>query len=123
MSREEVNKILRGVVWDYNIEPYELYQIALEQSSEKGFLSKENILLRFIQRLSWYEIQSLFTIDYLKNNLTPSLLNRIRNKQIKHRYELILKVLRGETLSLTGWDFENRKRIKSAVLSNRRYST
>ena len=40
MSREEINKILRGVVWDYNIEPYELYQIALEQSSEKGFLSK-----------------------------------------------------------------------------------
>ena len=122
MSREEVNKILRSVVWDYNIEPYELYMIALEQCSEKGFLSKENILLRFIQRLSWYEIQSLFTLDYLKNNLTPLILKRIRNKQIKHRYELILKVLRGEALSFTGWDSENRERIKSAILSNRRYS-
>lgn len=122
MSREEVNKILRGVFWDYNVEPYELYQIALEQSSETGFFSKETILLRFIQRLSWYEIQSIFTTDYLKNNLTPSLLKRIRNKQIKHRYELIRKVLRAETLSFTGWDFENRKRIKSTVLSNRRYS-
>lgn len=122
MNTEEVNKILKGVIWDYNIDPYELYLIAVEQKPANGFFTKENILLRFIQRLSWYEIQSLFTYDYLKSNLTPLILKRIRNKQIKNKYELILSVLRGETISFTGWNFENRERIKSTVLFNRRYS-
>jgi hypothetical protein len=121
MNKKEINKILKGVIWDYDIDPYDLYLITLEQKPPVGFFTKENILRRFLERLTWYEIQTLYTKEYLKKNITTLLVNRMRNKHIKQKYELIRKVLREEPISFSGWDSENRKRIKSTLLSNRWY--
>jgi len=121
MNREEVNQILKGVVWDYDIDPYELYLVTIDQKPSFGFFTKENILLRFLERLTWYELQSLYDKEYFKKNITAALLNRLKNKQIRQKYEFILKILRGEAVSFSGWDTENRKRIKSTLLSNRWY--
>ncbi len=123
LDRKTINRIFKGVIWDYNIDPYDLYLIALSKKNNIGFFNSERSLLRLLERLSWYEVLQVFKTDFLKENLTPHLISKIRNVQLRERYELIRKILHEETLSLTGWDIKNRERIKSSLLSNRWYST
>ncbi|MEJ2196641.1 MAG: hypothetical protein P8X73_17545 [Ignavibacteriaceae bacterium] len=122
-DRELVRKILKSVIWDYNIDPYEYFLIASGKIEKPGLINKERALIRLIERLSWYELLSLFDTNFIKENLTAELISKLRSDQLKRKYELIRKVLYGETISLTGWDIENRKRIKSSLLSNRWYNT
>jgi hypothetical protein len=45
MDREaDIRTILRGVVWDYAIDPYDLYLVALGEKDPIGFLNKERAL-------------------------------------------------------------------------------
>lgn len=119
LTKENIGKKIESVFWDYNIDPDELYQIVMEKKRGKGFLSKKYILKRILERLSWYEIIEIFGLDFLKKNLTAKIIFEIRNTTLKNRYEFIRIILQGETLSFTGWSVENRKRLKSSVLSNR----
>src|SRR3989339_733736 len=121
MNREEVNQILKGVVWDYDIDPYELYLVTIDQKPSFGFFTKENILLRFLERLTWYELQSLYDKEYFKKDITAALLNRLKNKQIRQKYEFILKILRGEAVSFSGWDTEKDTASPRKILSINSY--
>ena len=122
-DRDLVNKIVKSVIWDYNIDPYEYFLIALGKNKKAGLIDKERALIRLFERLSWYELLSLFDTDFIKNNLTTELISKLRFPQLKRKYELIRKVLHGETISPAGWGTENRERIKSSLLSNRWYNT
>lgn len=119
LSKENIEKKIKSVFWDYNVDPGELYQIVLEKKHGEGFLNKEYVFKRILERLSWYEIIEIFGLDFLKRNLTAKIIFEIRNTTLKSRYEFIRKILQGETLSFTGWSIENRKRLKSSVLSHR----
>jgi hypothetical protein len=121
MKLEKNIKTLRNIFWDYNVEPDEIYLILKKEKEEDKFFSREKILLRILERMGWYEVLELLGKDYLKKNLTVSLLRKIRNPNIKIRYEILRKFLQGEALSFTGWSDENSKRLKTSLLSERWY--
>lgn len=121
--KEEIRKQIESVFWDYNVDPDEIYLTVIGEKDTEGFFTKEKILLRLIERLSWYELNDLLGKDYLAKNLTKSITGKIRNPQIRHRYEIIRKILSGEAVSTSGWSDKNRKRLKASVLSDRRYSS
>lgn len=121
LSNEEIFRKIKAAFWDYDIDPYEIYLVVLGKKEGDNFFSKGKILIRLIERLSWYEIVDLFGKEFLANNLSPLIISKIRNPEIRNRYEFIRRVLQGETLSYTGWSVQNRQRLKSSVLSKRRY--
>lgn len=123
LSREEINKKIKSAFWDYNIDPDDIYLIALDKKIAGGIFSKEKILVRLIERLSWYELIDLFGKDYFKVNLNKQLINKIRNPGIRQRYEYIRQLLQGEVVSSAGWSDQNRKRLKASILSDRWYSS
>jgi len=123
ISNDEINKKIKSAFWDYDIDPEETYLIALGKKKGDNFFSKEKILIRLIERLSWYEIVDLFGKEFLTKNLSPSIISKIKNPDIRNRYEFIRRVLQGETLSYSGWSIQNRQRLKSSVLSDRRYGS
>jgi hypothetical protein len=122
ISKEEINKKIKSAFWDYNIDPENIYMIALGKKEGTIFFTREKILIRLLERLSWYEIIDLFGKEFLKRNLSSSVVSKIRNQEIRNRYEFIRKILQGETISYSGWSAQNRKRLESSVLSDRRYS-
>jgi len=123
LSKEEINKKMKAAFWDYAVDPYNIFLIALGKKMGNRFFSKEKILVRLIERLSWYEIIDLFGKEFLAKNLNPSIISKIRNPEIRNKYEFIRRVLQEETLSYSGWSVQNRQRLKSSVLSNRRYGS
>lgn len=114
-----VNKKIKSAFWDYNVDPEEIYEIILGKRAPAGFLKKEYLLRRILERLSWYEIVDIFGIEFLKNNITPEITSGIRNNNLKTRYELFWKLLHGEAVPLAGWSHENRKRLAASLLSDR----
>ena len=122
ISRDEINKKIKAAFWDYNIDPNKLYLILIGKDSGKEF-SKEKILLRLLERLSWYELLDILGKEYLANNLNRLWINKIRNPVIREKYESIRKILQGEAISNSGWSDQNRKRLKASLLSDRRYGS
>ncbi|MGO9481855.1 MAG: hypothetical protein ACLP05_08760 [Candidatus Kryptoniota bacterium] len=120
-SESDIREILQGLVWDYKIDPYDLYLIALGKKESIGFLNKERTLIRLLEGLSWYKLLSLFGADFLRENLTADLIQKIWYKGLRERYETIRRILQGEAVSTSGWSAENRKRLAASVLSDRRY--
>ncbi len=111
MTKEEINKAIKAAFWDYNIDPNKFYSIAIGKSPASGIFTKNKILLRLLERLSWYELIDLFGIDFLKENLKPELISLIRVPELRERYESVRKFLHGEALSGSGWSDQNRKRL------------
>ena len=121
-NESEIRKIMQHVVWDYEIDPYELYLIVLHNKKSDTHFTRKKIFIRMLERLTWYDLINVLGIDYIKKNLSEEIIKNIRFKNLKDRYEFIRKILQGETVSFTGWSDENRKRIKHSLLSNRWYS-
>jgi hypothetical protein len=122
MNESEIRKLLKGVVWDYNIDPYDLYLIALGKKEPIGLFNEERSLIRFVERLRWHELLELLGAEFLRENLTRDLIAKLYPPGIRKRYELIYSILHGETVSPSGWSAENRERLKASVLSDRRYN-
>ena len=123
LSEKEIKQKIKSAFWDYNIDPANIYLTVLGRKKGTGFFTKEKILVRLLERLSWYEIIDLFGKDYLTKNLTSSITGKIRNREIRRKYEFVRRILQNEAVSLTGWSLQNRKRLKSSILSDGRYST
>ncbi len=121
LDENEISKIMQLIVWDYDINPLDLYDIVTEKKNKIGIFDKQRILIRMIERLSWYDLVNLLGIEFLKINLASSILNKLRFSSTKDKYEIIRKVLQGETVSFTGWSPEYRKKIKHTLISHRRY--
>lgn len=117
----EKYKIIKSAFWDYNIDPELFLKILNNKIKEDSYFSKEKIFIRLLETLSWYDLVSLLGIEYLRNHLNDNILLKLRNPELRIRYDNARKILHGETLSASGWSSENRERLKSSVLSNRWY--
>ena len=92
--------LLRGIVWDYNINPIDLYFISMGEKSPIGGFDKGKAFLRIVERLSWYDLLQLYDIQFIKENLTKELIKKIRNETLRNRYEILYQLLRGKLYPL-----------------------
>ena len=77
VDENKIREILRGNVWDYNIDPYDLYLVVLGKKDPIGFFNKERSLIRFVERLRWYDLLDLFGAEFMKENLTKELVAKL----------------------------------------------
>ncbi len=122
MSKEEQLQLLRTTFWDYNPPETDLLEVVTGFSKE-GLIPRENIFVRMLERLGWHEILEIIDVQTVKELLTPSVISRIRQPELRERYEFIRSVLSGSPLSFTGWGDEYYQRIKHTLFSDRWYRT
>jgi len=123
MTYEEKYKALTNIFWDYNINLLPFNKVIEGDSGSIDDYEWKLILNRMLERLSWYELLEILGVDLIKKSLTRETIGKLRNKELKERYERIRRILFKEPLPLSGWDPEYRKRIKATLLSNRWYRT
>ena len=99
---------MTGIIWDYKTDPDELFEVLTGQRLKAGPFTFERLLVRMLERLSWYELIDLLSLEYLRQNLTREIIAKIRFKTLKGRYERVSQFLSGHTVSLSGWDREYR---------------
>ncbi|MCB1175064.1 MAG: hypothetical protein KDK39_15935 [Leptospiraceae bacterium] len=84
------------------------------------WLNREFILARMLAHLDWYTLIQIIPIEHWPSLLTPPVLGRLR-APLRIKYERLQRFLRGETVSPSGWDPENRKRIQQSFFSHWRH--
>jgi hypothetical protein len=119
MSVEEKYKVLKSIFWDYKTDLLPFDKIIDRDLNLIDDYEFKLILNRMLERLNWYELMDILGIELIKNLLTPGTIKKLRNKELKERYERIRRILHKEPLPISGWDPEYRKRIKTTLLSNR----
>ena len=120
-SKKDIREIMKLIIWDYNIDPYKLYEVVIGKRDRIGQFNAQKVLVRMLERLTWYDLLELLGIDFIKKSLSKEIINKIRFKDLKNKYEFTRKVLQGEPVSFSGWSIEARKRVKHTLLSNRWY--
>ena len=123
LDKTAITSALAGIIWDYKVDPDELFEVITGQRSKAGPFSFDRLFVRMLERLSWYELIELLGLEYLKQNLTRDIIEKIRFKTLRGRYERVSRFLSGHPVSLSGWDPEYREEIKHTLLSNRWYRT
>ena len=123
MEQQQIHNLLRPFLWDYDIDPYEFYEVAAGMRQRVGTFTQDTALIRLFERLGWYDLIDLFGLDGLKILLTKERIVRLRIPELRERYELARKVLHGEPVSFSGWSPEARERIRRTFLSDRWYRT
>ena len=123
MNKSEIQKLLKPILWDYHLDPYELFELVTGAKKQAGTFTPETALIRMLERLPWYDLVNLFGIDGLTRLITPEIISRLRLKELKEKYEFVRKVLQGETVSFSGWSPEYREKIRHTLLSDRWYRT
>lgn len=118
-----LRELLPIILWDYIYDVDELCEVVEGKRERSGHFTREYLLLRMIQRLRWYDILRAVGINFVKETLSPFVLERIRDRTTRQQYERLGKLLQGETVSFTGWDPEYRKALESTLLSHRWYRT
>ena len=121
MNKAAIQTALRGIIWDYDVDPDELFEVITGKREKSGPFDAERIFVRMLERLSWYELIELLGLEFIKNHLSKDVIRKIRFKALRGRYETIRKILSGDPLSFSGWDHEYREKIKYTLLSNRWY--
>ncbi len=115
--------IINRLLWDYEINPNDVLGVLRGGKKKCAHWDFEHILLRMLERLNWYDILYILGKEKIKNNLTPSIISKIHNKDQKKRYEYIRRVLHKEPVSYTEWGPEFSKRIRNTLFSDRWYGT
>ena len=121
MNKAAIQTAFRGIIWDYDVDPDELFEVITGKREKSGPFDAERIFVRMLERLSWYELIELLGLEFIKNHLSKDVIRKIRFKALRGRYETIRKILSGDPLSFSGWDHEYREKIKYTLLSNRWY--
>jgi hypothetical protein len=123
MSIEEKYNTLKKIFWDYNIDLLPLNKIVDMQFDVIDKYEFDLIINRMLERLGWFELLDILGVDLVKKILISGSINRLRSNELKDRYERIRRILYKEPLSISGWDTEYIKKIKTTLLSNRWYAT
>jgi hypothetical protein len=117
----KVFPVLKSIIWDYDVDPDELYGVVTGQRQKAGPFTFDRLFVRMLERLSWYELVDLLGMEYIKEHLTEDIIGKIRFKTLRGRYETVRKLLSGHPVSFSGWHPEYREAIKHTLLSNRWY--
>ena len=116
-----VESKLKPLFWDYLVDPAEAYDVLMGKRRQAGPFDREKLIIRLLERLSWYDLLEIFGQDGVKNILTPGIIHKLRFPYLKERYEFIRRILHKEPVRFTGWSPENRSRVGATILSHRRY--
>jgi hypothetical protein len=111
-DRQKIEALLKRVVWDYNLDPVLLFRISSGENSPIGYFTKEKALARIFERLQWYDLIELYGINFIRDNLTAGVINKIHNQEIRRKYELVRDYLQGKAVSFPGWYSKTGKRFK-----------
>ena len=120
-ERERISRIMKHILWDYDIDPYELYEVVIGKRERVGHFDEKRVLQRMLERLSWYDLLDLLGVDILRERLVSETIARIRRSDVRERYEHIRRILHKEAVPLSGWDPEYREKVRHTLLSHRWY--
>ncbi|MEI6575562.1 MAG: hypothetical protein WCO63_05220 [Bacteroidota bacterium] len=93
METLERNKLLRQILWDYNIDPEDVDAVLKGERERAGHYSKEMLFQKLIESYSWFTVIQLISPVEIQTLLTKNLINKLRTPSLRSKYEFVRKRL------------------------------
>jgi hypothetical protein len=97
MNKEERNKILKTLMWDYSIPVIEIERLLDGEIEQAGHYNREKLFAKMLEGLPWYTIIRLFSVENVKKMLTDEVINSLWPVSVQKQYRYVRKRLQ-ETL-------------------------
>jgi len=93
MEKQERSRLLKQLMWDYNISVEDIEALLSGKKEKAGHYSRETLFKKMLESWSWYTILQVFTPDEINDLLTDEVINRLRTISLKKKYEFVKKRL------------------------------
>src|SRR5512135_1273134 len=93
MNRQLRYKILKSVMWDYDISPADMESLLNGKIDRAGHYSRKQLFAKLLTGLPWFTIIQLFSVEDVKELLTDEVINSLLPDSVKKQYEYVRKRL------------------------------
>jgi len=93
MKEQERNRLLKQIMWDYDIPAADIDALLSGRKEKAGHYSRDTLFKRMLESYSWYTILQLFTPTEINNLLTEEIINGLRSASLKKQYGFVKKRL------------------------------
>ncbi len=118
---KHIELILNQLMWDYDIPAFELYNCLQGTTPIAGFYTRENLLLKVFNNLSYSDIIRVLDIEEIKVILTPQFIQKLRFPNYRQKYEILRRILHKEALPASKWHDRANSFPQYPILSKRWY--
>jgi hypothetical protein len=101
MNTSETQKLLKQILWDYNIPLEEIEAVLKGEKKTAGHYTREMLFLKIIESYPWFTIIQLFTPNEIKYLLTSQTISKLRSPSLRQKYEFVQKRLQ-QIIPVTG---------------------
>jgi len=93
MDTAEKNKLLKQILWDYDIHPNEIEAVLKGEKIRAGHYTKEMLFQKIVETYPWFTIIQLFTTNEIQVLLTSHTISKLRTPALRKNYEFVKKRL------------------------------
>jgi ABC-type Zn2+ transport system substrate-binding protein/surface adhesin len=81
--------LLKSLLWDYNISTDEIEQLINGEIDHVYHYTFESFMQKMIQNLPWYTIIRIVPLKRIKEVLTQSFIDKIRQPSLRNKYNYV----------------------------------
>lgn len=93
METAERRKLLKQILWDYNIPEEEIEGVFKDEYKTVKHYNREMLFLKIIESYPWFTVIQLFEPTEIKILLTTQVINKLRSQSLRQKYEFVQKRL------------------------------
>ena len=89
MEQQERNRLLKQIMWDYNIPVEDVEALLSGNKVKAGHYSLETLFKKMLESYSWFTILQIFTPDEIKSLLTDEVVNGLKSTSLRKKYNFV----------------------------------
>jgi hypothetical protein len=93
MQEEQRYRLLRGLMWDYNIPVEDLDDVLSGKKVRAGHYDRQSLFVKMLETYPWFTIISFFPVYEIKEMLTDEVIKKLRMPSLRNKYEFVKKRL------------------------------
>ncbi|HOS72487.1 MAG TPA: hypothetical protein PLZ75_08580 [Bacteroidales bacterium] len=93
MDQQERGRLLKQIMWDYNIPAKDVDALLSGKKETAGHYSQSTFFKKVLESYSWYTVLQLYSPEEINNLLTEEIITGLRSPSLKKKYEFVKKRL------------------------------
>lgn len=92
-TREEKLKLMKGLMWDYNISPEHCLEVLEGTRKTAGHYNEETLFRKLLESYRWFTVLKILPVERISELLSEKVIQSLRFKSIRTAYEFVRKRL------------------------------
>ena len=86
-------KLLKQILWDYNIPAEDIEAVLKNENNTARHYNREMLFLKVIESYPWFTVIQIFSPAEIQNLLSHQVISKLRSPSLRKKYEFVQKRL------------------------------